>query len=290
MLVIWFIIKIFILNTLKKSWLIHRVFLLTDLREMVFENQGEEANDDRRIISPHFQAGLCCTHSCFCPFCCPQSHWLFCLALKETPCLRGLLECVESSWGRKMCKIRERTHMESQMRVCLSLNVYIYAFSRRFYPKRLTGYYYYFYRYVCSLGIEPMTFCAAIAMVSTSEPQEHTEQTVNVYLVLPSASIHAHVPLNSQLRMERLTSLLPLDWKPQGQQRMMGNCRGMWALVWVQVMNAVGRSSGHNGSLLMHNVSITCEQQTLKNYHWKKNILTYSKQYSTFLWWLIISL
>ncbi len=36
-----------------------------------------------------------------------------------------------------------------------------------------------------------MTFCAAIAMVSTSEPQEHTEQTVNVYLVLPSASIHA---------------------------------------------------------------------------------------------------
>ncbi len=161
--------------------------MLTDLREMVFEDQGEEANDDRRIISPHFQAGLCCTHSCFCPFCCPQSHWLFCLALKETPCLRGLLECVESSWGRKMCKIRERTHMESQMRVCLSLNVYIYAFSRRFYPKRLTGYYYFF----LSVCVFPWNWAHELLHCSTSEPQEHTEQTVNVYLVLPSASIHA---------------------------------------------------------------------------------------------------
>ncbi len=38
-----------------------------------------------------------------------------------------------------------------------------YAFSRRFYPKRLTGYIF-FYQYVCSLGIEPTTFCAANAM------------------------------------------------------------------------------------------------------------------------------
>ncbi len=44
--------------------------------------------------------------------------------------------------------------------------IYIYAFSRRFYPKRLTVYsdYTCFCQYVCSLGIEPTTFCAADAM------------------------------------------------------------------------------------------------------------------------------
>ncbi len=43
---------------------------------------------------------------------------------------------------------------------------YIYAFSRRFYPKWLTITFrlYIFYQYVCSLGIEPTTFCAADAM------------------------------------------------------------------------------------------------------------------------------
>ncbi len=39
--------------------------------------------------------------------------------------------------------------------------IYIYAFSRCFYPKRLTvhsGYTLFFCQYVCSLGIEPTTF------------------------------------------------------------------------------------------------------------------------------------
>ncbi len=38
--------------------------------------------------------------------------------------------------------------------------IYIYAFSRRFYPKRLTVHsgYTFFCQYVCSLGIEPTTF------------------------------------------------------------------------------------------------------------------------------------
>ncbi len=46
--------------------------------------------------------------------------------------------------------------------------IYIYAFSRRFYPKRLTVHsgYTFFSQYVCSLGIEPMTFCAANAMLN----------------------------------------------------------------------------------------------------------------------------
>ncbi len=95
-------------------------------------------------LSHHIFRLVCVAHTLAFVLSAVHSHIDFCLALKETPCLRGPLECVESSWGRKMCKIRERTHMESQMRVCLSLNVYIYAFSRRFYPKRLTGYYYYF--------------------------------------------------------------------------------------------------------------------------------------------------
>ncbi len=45
--------------------------------------------------------------------------------------------------------------------------IYIYAFSRRFYPKRLTvhsGYTFYFIN-MCFLGIEPTTFCAANAML-----------------------------------------------------------------------------------------------------------------------------
>ncbi len=45
--------------------------------------------------------------------------------------------------------------------------IYIYAFSRRLYPKRLTVHsgYIFFSQYVCSLGIEPTTFCAANAML-----------------------------------------------------------------------------------------------------------------------------
>ncbi len=52
---------------------------------------------------------------------------------------------------------------------CYSLYItaYMYAFSRRFYPKRLTIAFrlYIFNQYVCSLGIEPTTFCAANAML-----------------------------------------------------------------------------------------------------------------------------
>ncbi len=45
--------------------------------------------------------------------------------------------------------------------------IYIYAFSRCFYLKRLTIAFrlYIFNQYVCSLGIEPTTFCAANAML-----------------------------------------------------------------------------------------------------------------------------
>ncbi len=51
--------------------------------------------------------------------------------------------------------------------------IYIYAFSRRFYPKRLTVHsgYTYFYQYMCSLRIEPTTF-ALLIQCSTTEPQK----------------------------------------------------------------------------------------------------------------------
>ncbi len=46
----------------------------------------------------------------------------------------------------------------------VALMIYIYAFSRCFYPKRLSAFsLYIFFQYVCSLGIEPTTFCAANA-------------------------------------------------------------------------------------------------------------------------------
>ncbi len=54
-------------------------------------------------------------------------------------------------------------------------HIYVYVFSKYFYPKQLPiaiFMLYMFYQYVCSLGIEPTTFCA-ITQCSTIEPQEH---------------------------------------------------------------------------------------------------------------------
>ncbi len=53
--------------------------------------------------------------------------------------------------------------------------IYMYAFSRRFYPKRLTIAFrlYIFCQYMCSLGIEPTTFCAANTMLYHWATQEH---------------------------------------------------------------------------------------------------------------------
>ncbi len=65
--------------------------------------------------------------------------------------------------------------MHNEM-VCI--NVYIYAFNRRFYPKRLTIAFrlYIFNQYVCSLGIEPTTFCAANTMLYHWATQEHIKK------------------------------------------------------------------------------------------------------------------
>ncbi len=52
--------------------------------------------------------------------------------------------------------------------------ILIYAFSRRFYPKRLTiAFRLYIFISMCSLGIEPTTFCAVDAMLYHWATQEH---------------------------------------------------------------------------------------------------------------------
>ncbi len=58
------------------------------------------------------------------------------------------------------------------------MNIYIFAFSRRFYPKRLTVHsgYTFVLSVCCSLGIEPTTF-ALLTQCSTTEPQEHEQTT-----------------------------------------------------------------------------------------------------------------
>ncbi len=64
---------------------------------------------------------------------------------------------------------------ESKLCFINMIYIYIYAFSRCFYPKRLTIAFrqYIFYQYVCSLGIEPTTFCAANTMLYHWATQEH---------------------------------------------------------------------------------------------------------------------
>ncbi len=79
---------------------------------------------------------------------------------------------------------------------------YIYAFSRRFYPKRLTVHSF-FYQYVCSLGIEPKTFCSANAMLyhwATGTPQ-----ALNVGL--PLTTIFISINLSTNLSINLSTNL-----------------------------------------------------------------------------------
>ncbi len=73
-----------------------------------------------------------------------------------------------SNWKTKLFHLPFRTFLPPH-------DFYIYAFSRRFYPKRLTIHsgYTFFYPYLCSLGIKPTTFCAANTMLYYWATQEH---------------------------------------------------------------------------------------------------------------------
>ncbi len=82
-------------------------------------------------------------------------------------------------WERP-AELYSTTHSETHARAQRHTNTHTerhtFAFSRCFYPKRLTvhsGYTFLFFcEYMCSLGIEPTTF-ALLTQCSTTEPQEH---------------------------------------------------------------------------------------------------------------------
>ncbi len=82
----------------------------------------------------------------------------------------------------------------------ITFTFYIYAFSRRFYPKRLTIAFrlYNCNQYMCSLGIEPTTFCAADAMLYHWATQE---------LSLTQSSV-SHDPPEIILRFGRYAKLI----------------------------------------------------------------------------------
>ncbi len=92
-----------------------------------------------------------------------------------------LFEVEQKRWGKSIFTrvfLTERWKVpvkESKLCFINMIYIYIYAFSRRFYPKRLTIAFrlYIFYQYVCSLGIEPTTFCAANTMLYHWATQEH---------------------------------------------------------------------------------------------------------------------
>jgi len=119
---------------------------------------------------------------------------------------------------------------------------------------------------MCGIQLETKKMCKIRRINTYSESQMRmyiwTDTSVGVFGF--TSSIHACVPLASQLRVECLIPFLALEWTTWGEKRMMGNCHGCgtWALVWVQAMTAAGRSSSHNGSLLMRTVFMTCEQPT----------------------------
>ncbi len=92
----------------------------------------------------------------------------------------------------------------------ICIYIYIYAFSRRFYPKRLTMHsgYAYFSQYLRSLGIEPTTF-ALLTQCSPTDPQEHCVMCYCVYLCGVSVTRQRRRNLLFLVRTRRLT--LPDD-------------------------------------------------------------------------------
>ncbi len=91
------------------------------------------------------------------------------------------------------------------------LNIYIHAFSRWFYPKRHSGYTL-FHQYVCSLGIEPTTFCAANAMLY----HWATGTSIKAIIMINLSWIkHLHVVPNRKTFIHLQNTLRYFGWNPR---------------------------------------------------------------------------
>ncbi len=91
--------------------------------------------------------------------------------------IRIILKYKRHNKGGKVLASLMRPQEGTSSKILIMHFYYIYAFSRRFYPKWLTvhsGYTFLFCQYVCSLGIEPTTF-ALLTQCSTTESQEHNK-------------------------------------------------------------------------------------------------------------------
>ncbi len=99
---------------------------------------------------------------------CGRSVW-------KQPACNGKQSCLWLKHKQSLRTSRLRFSLCSHHRGEKVQPIYIYAFSRHFYPKRLTIAFrlYIFYQYLCSLGIEPTIFCAANAMLYRWATQEH---------------------------------------------------------------------------------------------------------------------
>ncbi len=119
----------------------------------------------------HCNASLC--NKVHVPLSSPiKIHQQICLKLFWT--LFACKQCLICAYLFLLIQTRLLFHWSNQY-YGQSTCIYIHAFSRRFYPKRLTIAFrlYIFNQYVCSLGIEPTTFCAADAMVYHWATQDH---------------------------------------------------------------------------------------------------------------------
>ncbi len=123
-------------KTLMFFW--HKTFILKDVHESIWHFCQMQFKCLRKLWSDEMLTGLMSVSLFYRYFC--------------------------NLWNKKSLTSEKRTILSCQMLYSVhsahsSIDIYIYAFSRRFYPKRLTvlsGYT--FFVSMCSLGIEPTTF------------------------------------------------------------------------------------------------------------------------------------
>ncbi len=157
------------------------------------------------LCSVNFSSAFNNNTVCF--ICFLSSHRYFSLRTScQTQCTGSISVSTWSAWTRELWLAFGTGGDAQECQQGYIYITFIYAFSRRFYPKRLNSafrLYIFFYQYVCSLGIEPMTFCAANAMLyhwATGTPRDtqvrHALQQNIKTLSWRSVSIRVKEPLS----------------------------------------------------------------------------------------------